>query len=335
MSIRRSHGGSRSSSAIKRRAGSGPPSTTSRPPPPPSTRIPSPWPTSSTTTRASPSGRWTRTSVSPIVATTSDPAASCTARLGLRGPFTAFRFALLPAAASRLRSGTSTPCGAGAPRAALIAASHRSPYFAVPKISTAEATAARPSQGATSSRLASGSPAPNRTTPTMAAYRAHAGSPTIVATTGGTPAFTSMPTTSESAPIAIAGGTIGTTSRFTSGATSDRRPNMNRTTGVVAAWAANETPRISATQRRGREGWAPASRSVRPEPHAMIPAVARTDSRKPASNAHAGSIRSRPVIAQPRAAAAVPGRPSSRASRATPAMTPARTTDGDGPTKAT
>lgn len=67
----------------------------------------------------------------------------------------------------------------------------------------------------------------------------------------------------------------------------------------------------------------------------MIPAVARTESRNPASKAHSGSIRSSPVIAQPSAAAAVPGRPSSRASSATPAMTPARTTDGDGPTKAT
>ena len=41
------------------------------------------------------------------------------------------------------------------------------------------------------------------------------------------------------------------------------------------------------------------------------------------------------MTAQPRAAAALPGRPSSRASSATPAITPARTTEGDGPTKAT
>ena len=40
-------------------------------------------------------------------------------------------------------------------------------------------------------------------------------------------------------------------------------------------------------------------------------------------------------MAQPSAAAAVPGRPSSRASSATPAMTPARTTDGEGPTNIT
>jgi hypothetical protein len=152
---------------------------------------------------------------------------------------------------------------------------------------------------------------------------------------GGTPASTSIPTTSASAPVAIAGGTSGTTIRFTMGATSESRPNMNSTTGVVAAWAAKDTPRISAIHRRARDGSGPARRSVSPDPHAMIPAVARTDSRKPASNAYSGSISSSPVIAQPSAAAAVPGRPSSRASSATPAMTPARTTEADGPTNAT
>lgn len=198
-----------------------------------------------------------------------------------------------------------------------------------------ETTAAIVSHGGTSSRLASGSPAPIRTVATIAAYRTHAGSPTTVATTGGTPAAASIPTTIDNAPAAIAGGTSGTTSRFTAGATSDSRPNIDSTTGIVAACAANDTPRISATHRRGREGLAPASRSVRPVPHAMMPAVARTDRRKPASETQAGSSSRSSVTAQPSAAAAVPGRPSSRASSATPAITPARTTDGDGPTNAT
>ncbi len=354
--MRRSHGGRRSSSAIRRRAGSGPPSTTRRPPRPPSTRIPSPWPTSSTTTRARPSGRWTSTSASPIVETASAPAASRATQLGPLAapperliapggrplpPLAAPRFGPTPRLGQtpwpppRFESGTPAAFAPGCRRAARSAVSHRSPNLAAAKISSAETVAARLSHGATSSRLASGSPAPIRTTPTIAAYRPHAGSPTIVATTGGMPASTVIPITSASAPVAIAGGTSGTTSRFTSGATSESRPNMNSTTGVVAAWAANETPRISAIHRRGREGSAPARRAVKPEPHAMIPAVARTDSRKPASNAHSGSINSRPVTAQPRAAAAVPGLPSSRASRATPAITPARTTDGDGPTNAT
>jgi hypothetical protein len=123
--------------------------------------------------------------------------------------------------------------------------------------------------------------------------------------------------------------------RLTTGATSDSRPNSSSTTGVVAACAASDTPRISASQPRSLPGVAPESRSVSDEPHAMIPAVASTDSRKPASSIHAGSTSSRPVTAQPSAAAAVPGRPSSRARSATPAITPARTTDADGPTNAT
>ena len=76
--------------------------------------------------------------------------------------------------------------------------------------------------------------------------------------------------------------------RLTAGATSDSRPNSSSTIGVVAACAANETPRISATQRRSRPGAAPARRSVIDEPHAMIPAVASTDRRKPASSIQAG-----------------------------------------------
>lgn len=193
MSMRRSHGGRRSSSAIRSREGSGPPSTTSRPPRPPSTRIPSPCPTSSTTTRASPSGRWTRTRARPIVASTRAPAASCVARWGLcaapgrrlatappvpappaRAPPDAAPraplFGARPLAAVPVVRAARAPTGAvGCPRAARSPASHRSPYFATAKISTAETTAATPSHGATSSRLASGSPAPMRTTPTIAA----------------------------------------------------------------------------------------------------------------------------------------------------------------------
>ena len=111
---------------------------------------------------------------------------------------------------------------------------------------TSETAAATESQGGASVRLASGSDAPVRTTVTMAAYRTHAGSPTTVATTPGSPNPTAPPTTRASAPVAIAGGTSGTTIRFTSGATSDSRPNSRRTTGIVAAWAANDTPRMSA-----------------------------------------------------------------------------------------
>ena len=133
-------------------------------------------------------------------------------------------------------------------------ATNRSPQRAAAMIRMSDATALTRSHGGASSRLASGSAAPARTTATIAAYSAHAGSPTTVATTAGSPKPTSTPTTSASAPVAIAGGTSGTTIRFTAGATSDSRPKSSSTIGVVAACAANETPRISATQRRGSAG---------------------------------------------------------------------------------
>jgi hypothetical protein len=294
-----------------------------RPPRPPSTRIPSPCPTSSMTTRATPSGRWMTTTASPIVAPSRLIVAALDSRDRPAVP------ALRPRAVA---AGGARRAGPKAPR---TAAAHTPPHLATARISTSEAAALAVSHGGPSSRLARGRPAPARTTATIAAYSAHAGSPTSTATIEGAPNAAATPTTSASAPAAIAGGTSGTTTRLTAGATSDSRPNSSRTIGVVAAWAANETPRISASQRRGRPGAPPASRSVRLEPHAMMPAVASTDSRKPASSIQAGSSRSSPATAQPRAAAAVPGRPSSRASSATPAIVPARTTDGEGPTKST
>ena len=69
--------------------------------------------------------------------------------------------------------------------------------------------------------------------------------------------------------------------------------------------------------------------------HAISPAVASDDSWNPASPIRAGSETSRSVAAQPRAAVARPARPLSRASSTTPAISAARTTDGDAPAKAT
>lgn len=144
-----------------------------------------------------------------------------------------------------------------------------------------------------------------------------------------------MPAASATAPAAIAGATRGTTARFTTGDTSESRPNSRRITGSVAACAARETPSDSASQPRSRPGRAPASRFVSPVPQAMRPAVASTERRKPASSTYPGSTSSRPATAQPSAAVARLGRPSSRASRTSPAIAAARTTDGDGPTNAT
>ena len=68
--------------------------------------------------------------------------------------------------------------------------------------------------------------------------------------------------------------------------------------------------------------------------HAMRPAVARLESWKPASPISRGSATSRTAAAHPSAAAARPARPDSRAISTTPAIAPARSTDGDAPANA-
>ena len=59
---------------------------------------------------------------------------------------------------------------------------------------------------------------------------------------------TSAPPTSATTPAAIAGATSGTTARLTTGDRTASRPNETRTIGSVAAWAASDTPRLSASQ---------------------------------------------------------------------------------------
>jgi hypothetical protein len=131
----------------------------------------------------------------------------------------------------------------------------------------------------------------------------------------------------------MATGTTGTIARFAAGETSASRPNVARTTGNVAACAASETPRLSASH-----AGTPPIRPIRAlsgVAQAIRPAVASDDSWKPASEMSDGSTRSNRVTAQPSAAAARPARPDSRASRTTPAIAAARTTDGDAPENAT
>ena len=105
--------------------------------------------------------------------------------------------------------------------------------------------------------------------------------------------------------------------------------------GSVAACAASETPRLSASQRGTRPRPARSIHPVSGVAQAMRPAVASDDSWKPASPMRLGSLTSSSVAAQPRAALARPARPVSRASRTTPAMSAARTTDGEPPANAT
>jgi len=136
-------------------------------------------------------------------------------------------------------------------------------------------------------------------------------------------------------PAAIAGATSGMTPRLTTGETIESRPNSSATIGSVASWAARETPSDSASQARSRPGDGPARRAVSGVPQVMSPAVASADNRNPTSSMSRGSASRRSATAQPIAATARLGLPSSRASRTTPAIAAARTTDGDAPTNTT
>ncbi len=105
--------------------------------------------------------------------------------------------------------------------------------------------------------------------------------------------------------------------------------------GRVAAWAARDTPRLSASQRGIRPRPCCSNQSVSGVAQAINPAVASDDSWNPASPMSAGSETSRIVAAQPSAAAARPARPLSRARSTTPAIRAARTTEAEAPEKAT
>ena len=121
-------------------------------------------------------------------------------------------------------------------------------------------------------------------------------------------------------PAAIAGATSGTTTRFTTGERTARRPNETRMIGSVAACAASETPRLSASQWGRRPRPTDSIHAVSGVAQAISPAVANDDSWKPASPMRLGSVTRRSVAAQPSAAAARPARPVSRASKTTPAI---------------
>ena len=126
--------------------------------------------------------------------------------------------------------------------------------------------------------------------------------------------------------------TSGTTARLTTGARSDSRPNDARTTGSVAACAASETPRLSASQPGRRP---PADRSIQPVigvAQAISPPVASDESWNPASpierRDRPGAAGSRPSRAPP--PRDPPGRTRGRAARPRPSRPPGAT-DGDAP----
>ena len=181
--------------------------------------------------------------------------------------------------------------------------------------------------------LANGTDAVASTMPMISRKDTQPGAASTEPTTDGAPKLTSAPPTRATSPAAMAGVTNGTTSRFTAGEINASRPNDARTTGSVAACAASDTPRLSASQRGSRPRDSRSSRAVKGVAQATSPAVASVDSWKPASITSAGSASSSRNAASPSAAAARPLRPDSRASRTTPAIAPARRTDGEAPAK--
>ena len=183
--------------------------------------------------------------------------------------------------------------------------------------------------------LAYGTSAANRATATMIVNATQPGNARIAASASGAPSSARTPAPRATPPAAMATGTTGTIARLAAGEIRASRPNVARTTGSVAACAARDTPRLSASQLGTRP---PPNRPIRSPTgvaQAMRPAVARDDSWNPASAISDGSASSSSTTAQPSAAAARPARPDSRASRTTPAMAAARTTDGDAPEKQT
>ncbi len=296
-SSRRSHGGIRSSRATSTRSGSGPPSTSIRAPVRVSSRIASPCPTSRTVSRV------VRPAASPNaaaeIATTIAAATSAPRSTGERGPRTGRRFdrviggcvdgrlGLRSCRARRINVGTRNSASAAATPAA----------WAIP---------------GGSATAANGTAAPMRTNATITWSTSQPGSPASVARIAGAPSDAATPPARASTPPAIATGTSGTTARLTAGATIDRRPKVARTSGSVAACAASEMPRLSASHRGIRPPPTRPRRCASGFAHASSPAVARTDSRNPASPIMAGSASSRIAAAAPSAAAARPARPDSR-----------------------
>ncbi len=201
-------------------------------------------------------------------------------------------------------------------------------------ISVTAAAARMRLAGGARSIEARGTSAAARTVTMMAVRSAQAGKPSIVARPAGPPADTRPPPASARSPAAIAGATSGTTARLTAGATSERRPKASRTIGRVAACAASETPRLSASQARTLPGCGPSSRAVSGAAQAIRPAVAALDSWNPASTARPGSTRRSRNTAQPSAVAARAGRALSRARSTTPAIAAARSTAADAPANA-
>ena len=252
----------------------------------PSTRMASPWPTSSTVTRASPAGRAATTS--PVTRTVSGSDRG-PRRVQRRGGRTAVRTPSMPAGRvigagrpGRRDGGMTEPAGAPSDGDGI---DHRA----------AARTAERPLRdvpGARASTLANGTaPDPDHGRPSRRR------GPTREAgerrTTGGRRRPRASPRDERQRPARHRRGTSGTTARLTTGETSDSRPNVASTSG-------GSPPARRARRRGSRRASAGTGRRPTADPgppmgfaQARSPAVARTESRNPASPMRPGSTSSR------------------------------------------
>ena len=277
----------------------------------------SPCPTSRIVTLATPLGR----------ATTTPPATTSESI----SPMVAARRAVRPG--SRLRPWRDSPAfvparPTGRRAEAAWSGCRRRRHQVRPPRPATERPAAAVSNGGSSVVLANGRAAANCTIATRIRRITQPGAASTAPTASGRPARTAAPPARATSPTAIAGATRGTTARLTIGDRIASLPNDTRTIGRVAAWAAKETPRLSASQRGIRPRPTASIHAVSGVAHTIRPAVASDESWNPASPISFGSLTRRSVAAHPKAAAARPARPLSRAREGRPrAISAARTTE--------
>ena len=265
---RRSDGptaGCRRSSSTRSRSGSGPPSTSSRPPRQPSTRIASPWPTSSTVIRVAPSAGRRRRAPATATATTSAErrAAAASAAAGRASAARRRR------RSARRRVGRRDRAPVAAAVAGRAAATRRDDRRSRRPAPRRRRTAAR------ASTLANGRPA---AASTIADDRRRSDPRRAAASDGRrrppAPRARRAPPARATTPAAIAGATSGTTSRLTTGdddgQAAEGRPGRRQRRGLRGERHAEALREPAGTRPPRRER----SRSVSGVAQARSPAVA-------------------------------------------------------------
>src|SRR3990170_4471514 len=138
------------------------------------------------------------------------------------------------------------------------------------------------------------------------------------------------PVPAASSPSSSEGATTGNARMFARIVESGTSWNQKSSTGVTPTWAASVAPAASATV-RGRKR----RRSAIGVASATIPAVAATESWNPTAHTRDGSSMRTPTPAPASTDPELLGRPSSTPISASPAITPARITEGSAPVSTT